>query len=143
MHEFGAKLRIISELKKELREKYDSWALQVKIPQIIINQTVSFGQSRKEAEFETLKSVLFPIKALSLQQIPYRQKERERINSFYPVLYIKTINMTKVLNIVSDYCQTGSLSSTTYKKIEILNGFTTVLKAQLLLGINIDTIGKW
>ena len=68
MHEFGAKLRIISELKKELREKYDSWALQVKIPQIIINQTVSFGQSRKEAEFETLKSVLFPIKALSLQQ---------------------------------------------------------------------------
>ena len=68
MHEFGAKLRIISELKKELREKYNSWALQGKISQIIINQVVNSGQSRKEAENETLKSALFPIKALSLQQ---------------------------------------------------------------------------
>jgi hypothetical protein len=56
---------------------------------------------------------------------PYRQNEtslspvrgkgmglvssyREQINSFYPVLYIKTLDMTKVLHIVSYYRQTGS-----------------------------------
>ena len=60
---------------------------------------------------------------------PYRQNEtslspvrgrgmglissyREQINSFYPVLYIKTIDMTKVLHIVSYYRQTGSFRST-------------------------------
>ena len=65
---------------------------------------------------------------------------REQINSFYPVLYIKSLNMTKVLYIVSYYRQTGSFRSTAYEKIEILNGFSTVLQAQLLLGINIDGI---
>ena len=90
---------------------------------------------------------------------PYRQNEttlspvrekgmglvssyREQINSFYPVLYIKTLDMTKVLHIVSYYRQTGSFRSTAYEKTEILNGFSTVLQAQLLLGINIDTVGK-
>ena len=89
-------------------------------------------------------------------QTPYRQNEtslspvrgrgtglvfsyREQINSFYPVLYIKSIDMTKVLYIVSDNRKTSSLRSTTYEKVEILNGFSTVLQAQLLLDINIDT----
>ena len=68
MHEHGAKLRIISELKKKKEEKHVSWALQGKIPQIVINQAVNTEWGRKEAEFETLKSVLFPVKALSLHQ---------------------------------------------------------------------------
>ena len=90
---------------------------------------------------------------------PYRQNEkslspvrgkgivlvfsyREQINSFYPVLYIKILDMTKVLYIVSDNRQTCSFCSTAYEKVEILNGFSTILQAQLLLGINIDTVGK-
>ena len=36
--------------------------------QIVINQTVIFGKGRKEAVFETLNSVLFATKTLSLQQ---------------------------------------------------------------------------
>ena len=67
---------------------------------------------------------------------------REQINSFYPVLYIKILDMTKVLYIVSDNRQTCSFCSTAYEKVEILNGFSTILQAQLLLGINIDTVGK-
>ena len=68
MHEFGAKLRIISELGKKKGEKYISWALQGKYPQITINQMVNSCQGVKEVIFETLKSVLFPVKALSLHQ---------------------------------------------------------------------------
>ena len=67
---------------------------------------------------------------------------REQINSFYPVLYIKTLDMTKVLYIVSDNRKTSSLRSAAYEKVEILNGFSSILQAQLLLGINIDTVGK-
>ena len=67
MHELGAKLRIISELKKEKEEKFVLGALQGKIPQIVINQAVNTEWGRKGAEFETLKSALFPVKALSLQ----------------------------------------------------------------------------
>ena len=43
-------------------------ALQGKILQIVINQTVILGKGRKEAVFETLNSVLFATKTLSLQQ---------------------------------------------------------------------------
>lgn len=68
MHEHAAKLRIIIEKKKEMGEKHVLGALQGKISQIVINQVVNSGRNGKEAEFETLKSVLFPVKALSLQQ---------------------------------------------------------------------------
>jgi hypothetical protein len=68
LHELGAKLRIFSERRKEKGEKHDSWALQGKYSQMVINQMVNSGRNGKEAEFETLKSVIFPVKALSLQQ---------------------------------------------------------------------------
>jgi hypothetical protein len=68
LHEVGANLRIISELGKKKVEKHDSWALQGKYSQMIINQTVTSCLSIKEAVFATLKSVLFAIKVLSLQQ---------------------------------------------------------------------------
>ena len=67
---------------------------------------------------------------------------REQIISFYPVLYIKSLNMTKVLYIVSNNCKTGSFRSTAYEKVEILNRFSTVLQAQFLLGVYIDTVNK-
>ena len=53
---------------------------------------------------------------------------REQINSFYPVLYIKSFDMIKVLYIVSDNRQTSSLRSATYEKVKILNRFSTVLQ---------------
>ena len=51
-----------------MEEKTLFGALQGKILQIVINQTVIFGKGRKEAENETLNSVLFATKTLSLQQ---------------------------------------------------------------------------
>ena len=50
--------------------------------------------------------------------------------------------MIKVLYIVSDNRQTSSLRSATYEKVKILNRLSTVFQTQLLLGINIDAIGK-
>ena len=89
---------------------------------------------------------------------PYRQNEkslspvrgkgivlvfsyREQINSFYPVLYIKILDMTKVLYIVSDNRQTCSFCSTAYEKVEILNVFfhnsNSLLLAVLLSRISL------
>ena len=68
LHEIGANLRIISELGKKKGENCISWALQGKILQIVINQMVNSCQGVKEVIFATLKSVLFAIKVLSLQQ---------------------------------------------------------------------------
>jgi hypothetical protein len=68
LHEIGANLRLFSEKRKDKGEKHDSWALQGKILQIVINQMVNSCQGVKEVIFATLKSVLFAIKVLSLQQ---------------------------------------------------------------------------
>lgn len=68
LHELGAKLRKFNELEKKEREKDVSWVLQGKILQMVIIQMVISRWGRKGAVFETLKSVIFAIKALSLQQ---------------------------------------------------------------------------
>lgn len=68
LHELGAKLRKFNELEKKEREKDVSWVLQGKILQMVIIQMVISRCGRKGAVFETLKSVIFAIKALSLQQ---------------------------------------------------------------------------
>ena len=68
LHELGAKLRKFNELEKKKGENCISWALQGKILQIVINQMVNSCQGVKEVIFATLKSVLFAIKVLSLQQ---------------------------------------------------------------------------
>ncbi|MEE3417133.1 MAG: hypothetical protein VZR53_17450 [Prevotella sp.] len=66
MHELGAKLRIFSERRKEKGEKHDSWALQGKYSQMVINQTVTFCPGIKEVIFATLKVIVIQIKSLSL-----------------------------------------------------------------------------
>ena len=68
LHELGAKLRKFNELEKKKGEKDVSWVLQGKILQMVIIQMVISRWGRKGAVFETLKSVIFAIKALSLQQ---------------------------------------------------------------------------
>ena len=68
LHELGAKLRKFNELEKKEREKDVSWVLQGKILQMVIIQTVTSCPGIKETVFATLKSVLFAIKVLSLQQ---------------------------------------------------------------------------
>ena len=85
---------------------------------------------------------------------PYRQNEtslspvrgkgmglvssyREQINSFYPVLYIKTIDMTKVLHIVSYYRQTGSFRSTSRVKQILFHNSNSLLLAVLLSRISL------
>ena len=66
LHEVGANLRIFSERRKEKGEKHDSWALQGKILQIVINQMVNSCQGVKEVIFATLKVIVIQIKCLSL-----------------------------------------------------------------------------
>ena len=62
---------------------------------------------------------------------------REQINSFYPVLYIKTIDMTKVLHIVSYYRQTGSFRSTSRVKQILFHNSNSLLLAVLLSRISL------
>ena len=66
LHEVGANLRIISELGKKKGEKHDSWALQGKYSQMVINQTVTSCPGIKETVFATLKVIVIQIKCLSL-----------------------------------------------------------------------------
>ena len=62
---------------------------------------------------------------------------REQINSFYPVLYIKSINMSKVLYIVSDNRKTSSLRRTSRVKQIFFHNSISLLLTVLLSRISL------